>query len=354
MEAKSEDWKELRDLLRNAALNDWGADGEVLEWRDKRGKGISAHFLKSVLKAIAEYGPRAFPSQKLLVKDTGIRGRTIQRAIEILQAKDVLAVHQERTPRGHKRNFYTILRPKLRLLAQDERLPILKPTTVQRTGQPGELRTAFPDESPELAEAFALTPAGALCGAKTHAPPNPPAAGSCQAPRTPTHAPPEQTHAPPGTNPCATRSKTHAPPGGAITSDVERQREVFKKTSDVGGAGRFFSPEDRGEIKRLANELSAAMPAPAGSSPLPTPADRALVLKVATLRHDGRLSEYAFADLVGAYKAYREKREPAGIGLIWQVLREKCRQAGGQSFEQLLTTTEFPRDLLDPPPRPAG
>jgi len=72
MEAKSDDWKELRDLLRHAALNDWGADGRPFTGATQGKRFLRPH--EAVLKAIAEYG-QGLPFAAHAPKDTSIPKR---------------------------------------------------------------------------------------------------------------------------------------------------------------------------------------------------------------------------------------------------------------------------------------
>ena len=116
-------WKVL-DLIRDAILHDWDADGEIILWEDHKGKSVWEDTGAEDVEAIFEHYPYMFPSLETLKKSSGIRYRTIERAIAVLQAKDVLIINQERTDKGFKRNVYTILEPKLRYLAQQERLPL--------------------------------------------------------------------------------------------------------------------------------------------------------------------------------------------------------------------------------------
>jgi len=126
MDAAGEDWKELRELLRNAALNDWGPSGEPVEWRDSKGKAISAERLKKVLTAVAELVEKTVATEKQIGAHAEMPLRTVQRAMIVLKIKDVLIAEEGRNLRGHKSTSYRILRPKLRLLARDERLPIFR------------------------------------------------------------------------------------------------------------------------------------------------------------------------------------------------------------------------------------
>ena len=144
MDANSKDWEELQDLLRNAALNDWGPNGEVVEWRDHKGKAISVDRLKDVLKAIAKLGEGQTITEKEIGEKAERPRSTVQRALRVLKAKDVLAVEGEKRA-GHIRKWYRILRPKLRLLARDERLPIFqRPRATSKSHAPRPMAHASP------------------------------------------------------------------------------------------------------------------------------------------------------------------------------------------------------------------
>lgn len=309
------DWKKVRDLLRNAVLHDWGPDGSRVWWQDVKGNGITDTVLKGVLKAIAEFGHRAFPSEETIGKSAGVRKRTVQRAIRVLQAKDLLKVDQERGPRGNKRNYYTILPAKLEWLARDENMPIM------RQARPAAAATLPADDEPRAWE-----PDPSALGTEPSAYGDNPRALGDVATRLGV-----QTQAPTATNPRAYR--------GALTSVESSSEEVNEAptTSDVDGA-RWFDLEERAEIARLANQLGRWLTSP-------DLADRELVLKVATLQHDGRLSENAVGQLLESFEV-----KASEIGnrykWLWQVLRNQCSQAGGKSFDSLLKTTDFPRQLL--------
>jgi hypothetical protein len=196
MDAKqSEKRNVLRDLINNASLHDWDSNGNMVLWQDAKGKSISDTVLKAALNAIFQHFPNMCPTLDTIAKKASCRRRTLQRALAVLQAKDVLIITQERNGRGYKRNVYTILDAKLRYLAQQERLPLFdqaKPRTKRESHAPPE-----------------------------HA-----------------HAPPEHAHAPPRHLPRAT--------DGALTS----KEDTSKAPSDVQTDGAL--DEVRSKANRLA------------------------------------------------------------------------------------------------------
>lgn len=125
--------KELRDLLRNAALNDWGPGGDVVQWRDKTG-AISSERLNKVLEAIAVLGEGRVLTEKQISAKAEIPVRTVQRALAVLKINEVLVAEEGRNLTGHKKTSYSILRPMLRLLARDQRLPIFQKPRATRGG----------------------------------------------------------------------------------------------------------------------------------------------------------------------------------------------------------------------------
>jgi hypothetical protein len=116
------DVREIKRLLDSAVLQD--RDGSL--WKDRNGSGVSTGVLKGVLNALLDHYPNMFPSISKIAARCGAKSRTVKRAIEVLQAKDILAVEHSRTNRGQTQSRYTLLYSKLRYLAQDERLEIFQ------------------------------------------------------------------------------------------------------------------------------------------------------------------------------------------------------------------------------------
>jgi hypothetical protein len=79
-------------------------------------------------------------------------------------------------------------------------------------------------------------------------------------------------------------------------------------------------------------------------------ADRELVLKVATLWNDRELTEDTIEQVLESFQRKRELNKPIDNprGWFWATLRGQCRRQGVH-LEQMLTTVEFPRELLAPP-----
>lgn len=116
----------MQKLIDNAALHDRDASGKLVVWKDKYGHGVSVVALKGVLNAILVNYPNMFPSIATIAGRCGQKQRTIQRAIEVLQAQEIIVVEQTRNSRGAKQNRYSILTTKLSYLGQDSRLPLFE------------------------------------------------------------------------------------------------------------------------------------------------------------------------------------------------------------------------------------
>lgn len=120
------DVKEVKRLLDTALLHDRDDAGKPSVWRDRNGSGVSVMALKGVLNSLLDFYPNMFPSIDTIADRCGMKTRTVKRAIEVLQAKDLLAVEHTRSTRGQTNSRYTILYSKLRYLAQDERLQLFQ------------------------------------------------------------------------------------------------------------------------------------------------------------------------------------------------------------------------------------
>lgn len=196
---------ELQKLIDNAGLHDIGPDGSKVLWQDKAGHGVSVAALKGVLNALLTHYPNMYPSIDTLASRSGQRPRTVQRSIEVLQLREILAVETTRSSRGQKQNRYTILTTKLVYLGGDGRLPLFQP--------PREAKT---------------------------------------------QAPSEQGHAPWRTNPCALVDAPSAP-GGALTVLTTR-----KDQTEQGSGARKFSGEEREEIIKHASQCATVIGRPQG------------------------------------------------------------------------------------------
>lgn len=307
---------EQRAILNNAELPQ--------DAKDKWGKGVKANVLKGVLRAIDDFGrgrdAGAYPSIDTLAKSACIGRRTCQRAVEVLEQIGVLCVeqHGRRGRMGSPTNTYTIVWSELSLLV--DRGPLW--------------RKPPPDQSATR---------GALVDARLH--PDQSATGADQSATR--------------TNQSATGADQSATRG---TQNDKKRQESYKKrrqtfvrhesdgavalvtvdgSDDVDGA-RYFFGDEIAAVRELANKLAVwACPR--------TLADRELVLKIATLRHDGEIPEDAFHQVLESYRAKREKREPIAkpMGWLWTTLRGQCRRHRVR-IEQLLAATEFPLELLAP------
>lgn len=80
------------------------------------------------------------------------------------------------------------------------------------------------------------------------------------------------------------------------------------------------------------------------------PDDRELVLKVATLWHDRRLSDDQLEQMLESFRRKADAGDPVEnpAAWVWRTLENKCEEAG-DNFCRLLATTDFPRVLLIPP-----
>jgi hypothetical protein len=128
-------------------------------------------------------------------------------------------------------------------------------------------------------------------------------------------------------------------------SDYEAPaRSAYEAPSDVGDDGaRYFFEDEVAAVRAKANELAPWAEAR-------TLADRELVLKVATLWHDGAIPEDAVQQVLESYRRAKERREPVrnGMAWLWRTMREQCWRFS-LKFEVLLVTTSFPRELLPIP-----
>ncbi len=125
--------RELEQLVANAVLR----DDEGL-WRERTGSTVSVAVLKAVLNALLCYYPNMFPGLKLIEQKCGFGTRTLKRAIQVLQTKEILAVEATRNG-GRTQNRYTILTTKLSYLGGDGRLPLFKEPGAMVT-EPGATR----------------------------------------------------------------------------------------------------------------------------------------------------------------------------------------------------------------------
>lgn len=118
-------WKEryaIQLLIDKAQLCDTSTRGRVVPWKDANGAGARPALLKAVLNALLTFYPNIHPSEAILAERSGNGRRSVQRAIAVLQAKDVLLVEpSDVTIRGGRVNKYTILATRLRQLAVQQR-----------------------------------------------------------------------------------------------------------------------------------------------------------------------------------------------------------------------------------------
>lgn len=113
---------ELQKLIDGAGLCDRDSRGKVVPWKDASGRGASQMVLKSVLNALLTFYPQMYPSIATIASRCGLGERTVERAIAVLQAHEVLQVEQTRQGyRGGKLNRYAILGTRLRQLGQQQR-----------------------------------------------------------------------------------------------------------------------------------------------------------------------------------------------------------------------------------------
>ncbi len=115
-------------------------------------------------------------------------------------------------------------------------------------------------------------------------------------------------------------------------------------TDETGDGARCFSPEEQHEIRRYYVELQKYVPC--GSND-----DKELLLKLATLVHDDKLSDDAYQQLIESFELRTDRLRNA-ISYLWGVMRNQCAKHGGPTFDKLLATTDFPRCLLRSSPGP--
>lgn len=110
-------WKDrnaLQKMIDRASLCDRDERGRIVPWKDAKGGGVSPALLKGVLNALITFYPNMHPSEALLASRSGNGRRTVQRAIAVLIARDILAVSPSgQSNRGGRINRYTILASKL-------------------------------------------------------------------------------------------------------------------------------------------------------------------------------------------------------------------------------------------------
>lgn len=108
-----QDRNAIQKLIDGASLCDRDERGKVVPWKDASGAGVSVALLKPVLNALLTFYPNIHPSEALIAARAGRGLRSVQRAISVLQAKDLLLVEDANPSRGGKANKYTILVTKL-------------------------------------------------------------------------------------------------------------------------------------------------------------------------------------------------------------------------------------------------
>jgi len=285
--------------------------------KDKHGSGIKAGVLKTVLLVLDNYSRGrdrgAYPAIASIAKRACIGRRTAQRALEILQRIGVLCVENE--VRRHGRygsptNTYTIVWSELALL-------------VDRGLFEASRRDA------------------ALAGQSAKG--NPPSGGDQSATRG---ALADRNQSATLTDQSATRGTQNVSETTreALSKAPSETTEAEDVVGDVDGDGaRFFCFDQVESIRERANQLNRW----AWSR---TPEDRELILKVATLWHDGALAEDQVQQVLESFRRKREQRiaiqKPCGW--LWTTLKNQCADAG-TSLERQLARTDFPRELLLPP-----
>jgi len=179
----------------------------------------------------------------------------------------------------------------------------------------------------------------------------PPRSTGCDTPPDPRkHGAPGADHGAPGADHGAPGADHGAPgadhgaPGGTLNV-LKRQGSEQEAPTDVlvDDGARYFFEDEIAAIRAKANTLH-------GAARSKTPDDRELVLKVATLWHDGQLADDMLQQALESFVRKREQGAPVrnGPAWLWDVLRNQCA-SHGLRFEQLLACTDFPRELLVPP-----
>jgi hypothetical protein len=280
--------------------------------KDSAGKGVRANVLKSVLTAIDHHGRGTrggcYASIATLAKSANIGTRTCTRSIEVLLGLGLICVTNDGSRagvRGSPTNRYTIVWTELDLLVDGG--PLYRAAA----------RSMRVDQSATGTDQSAT--------------------GTDQSAT--------------GTDQSATGTDQSATSGAQSVS--KRQEAQLNAPSDVwrdeGGDGaRYFFGDEVAAVRDKANRINRWFDAR-------TYPDRELVLKVATLWHDGQLAEDTIGQVLESY----ERKQAAGNpirntrGWFWSTLRNKCLEATakgrGERLEKLLAITEFPRELLAPP-----
>jgi hypothetical protein len=244
------------------------------------------------------------------------------RALEVLLAQGLIVVEESRTARGYPRSRRVIVFSELALLCCDElalkfgRVKVSAPQAPQgNPGAPAGTEPSAPAAKPSAPAAKPSAPA-----AKPSAPEGQPSAH--RGTLNELNAIQETIEAPSVRNDAADR-------GADEPADVP-----------ADGARYFFSDE-LAVIRAKANTLNKRAQAN-------TPGDRELLLKIATLWHDGRICEDAIQQVLESYQRKAEQGDPVRkpVGWLWVSLGNQCRVRGGPRLEQLLATTDFPCELL--------
>lgn len=159
---------------------------------------------------------------------------------------------------------------------------------------------------------------------------------------------PSPTHAAPGVSggdirACARHRLSSSGMVSAAPSDDEPDDD--RRDGDEDGA-RDFALGAIEEIREKANRLAAAV------RRMPAPEDRELVLKVATLWHDGTLREDQVEQVLESFALADEQGKVIDrrIGWLWTGLKNQCLKHN-QHFERLLAECVFPAELLSPAAR---
>lgn len=104
---------------------------------------------------------------------------------------------------------------------------------------------------------------------------------------------------------------------------------------------RIFTPEELDEIDNHVCSIQQYTQAESEE-------DQILILKIATLRHDGKISEDAFQQVIEAFCVHKTSiKKP--MGYLWSAMTNQCEKCGGRTFQYLLKNTDYPRELLDVP-----
>ncbi len=275
------DWSSrnrIQKLIDNADLHDRDNGGGVVLWRDKAGAGVSIVAAKGVLNAILGFWPKMFPSIETIAARSGLKRRTVQRVIEVLQAKDILAVETKQTGRG-KQSHYSFLLTKLAYLGGDGRMPLFK------------------EPSPPKPSATGTTPSA-------------------------TTTDPSAMVA----HPSATGGARASATGGAIRTIVKTNEDLRKRNVD----SNFLNDEIQ-EFLIHAKRLGKLIPG--------TVDDQGDILrKFAMWRVTGEISEFDFEECITSTES---NRPDYPFGYFWQSVFERI-ESGGRDFYQLLRETRIP------------